>query len=82
MITRKEFRDWQDHHVTKRIFELLKRDREENNEMLLGCVPSYQSKENCLMIIGKIIGKINALDLILEVDYDLVEPDGEKGDMQ
>lgn len=77
MINRKEFSDWLENSVTKRVFEILNREREGKMGYLLDAVPDYQSKENCLMVMGRLIGAINAVDLLLEINYECIQTEEE-----
>jgi len=73
-----EFVDWLDNSITKRVFEILCREREEMQDYLLHAQPDYESKENCLMAVGKLIGSINTIDKLLDITYDAIRPDDEE----
>jgi hypothetical protein len=77
MLSRKEFSAWLENPVTIRILDLLKREREDLNECLLNAVPDHQSKENCLMVMGKLIGRINAIDQVLSSNYECIQTEEE-----
>ena len=78
MITKKAFNEWLEDPVTIRVFETLGEERRALNECLLHAVPNYQSKENCLMVTGRSTGAINAIDLMLKINYECIQTEEEE----
>jgi hypothetical protein len=75
-----EFNDWLENSITKKIFDILEIEREEMQDYLLHAQPDYQSKENCLMAVGKLIGSINAINSLLNITYEAIQPYDEEED--
>jgi len=71
MITKNDFREWQKNKCTIEIFKCLASSKEYYLQSLLeGITTNYNNDANVLLQIGHMIGRINAYNDFLTIEYE------------